>query len=303
MMGLNYHHLYYFYRVARAGGVSAASRDLRVAQPTISVQLRQLEEALGVQLFVRQGRRLELTEEGRVAYRYAEDIFGLGRELLGALKGVAAGRPLRLVVGAALVVPKIIVERLLEPALALDQPLQLECTEDRLERLLAGLATHELDLVISDVPLTPGAGVKAFNHPLGASAVGWFARADLAERYRAGFPESLQGAPLLLPARGSALRRDLDRWLEQRGIQPNVVGEFDDSALTKAFGQAGRGLFAAPLVIEAEVRTMYHCELVGRADEVSERFFAISVERRLKHPGVVAITTAARTGLFGGEGA
>jgi LysR family transcriptional activator of nhaA len=301
MLGLNYHHLYYFYRVARAGGVSAASRDLRVAQPTISVQLRQLEEALGVQLFVRQGRRLELTEEGRVAYRYAEDIFGMGRELVGALKGVSAGRPLRLVVGAALVVPKIIVERLLEPALALDQPLQLECIEDRLERLLAGLATHELDLVISDVPLTPAAGVKAFNHPLGSSGVGWFARSDVADRYRARFPESLEKAPLLLPTRGSALRRDLDRWLEQRGITPRVVGEFDDSALTKVFGQAGRGLFAAPLVIEAEIREMYQCEVVGRADEVTERFFAISVERRLKHPGVVAITTAARTGLFGGE--
>lgn len=300
MLGLNYHHLFYFYRVARAGGVSAASRELRVAQPTISVQIRQLEESLGVSLFVRRGRRFELTEEGRVAFRYAEDIFGMGRELLGVLKGVSAGRPLRLVVGAALVVPKIIVERLLEPALRLEPKVQLECVEDRLERLLAGLATHELDLVISDVPLTPAAGVKAFNHTLGSSGVGWFGSSSLVARYRPGFPSSLDGVPVLLPTRGSALRRDLDRWFEQRGIVPKILGEFDDSALIKVFGQAGHGLFAAPLVIEAQVREMYGCELVGRADEVTERFYAISVERRLKHPGVVSITNTARVGLFGG---
>lgn len=298
MAWLNFHHLLYFWTVAREGGVAAASRRLRLSQSSISTQLRQLEEQLGQPLFDRSHRRMQLTEAGRTAYRYADEIFGLGREMVDAVQRGSTGRGLRLALGLTDTVQKLIAYRLIEPALQLPEGVQIHCEEDRLERLLPQLANHELDLVISDQPLPAGGAIKAFNHPLGHSKVTIFAASTLAGRLKPGFPASLDGAPFLLPTATAALRRDLDRWFDQTAIRPRVVGEFDDSALLKVFGQAGAGAFAAPKVIAREIARQYRVKPIGDATGLVERYFAISVERRLKHPGVLAISNAARSDLF-----
>jgi LysR family transcriptional activator of nhaA len=299
MEWLNYHHLLYFWTVAREGSVTRASQQLRLAQPTVSGQLKALEDALGERLFERTGRRLVLTDVGRVVFRYADEIFSLGRELQDTLKGRPTGRPVRFTVGVADAVPKLVAYRLLLPALSLPEPVHVVCREDKPERLIAELAAHSLDLVISDGPLGAGAKVKAYSHLLGETPVGIFGADALAAAHRRGFPRSLEGAPLLLPTESSSLRRSLDQWLDAEGIRPRVVGEFEDSALLKTFGQAGLGLFPAPLAIEAEVRAQFGVKLVGRVDAVKERFYALSVERKLKHPAVLAISETARRKLFG----
>jgi LysR family transcriptional activator of nhaA len=299
MEWLNYHHLLYFWTVAREGGVSRAAEKLRLRQPTISAQVRLLEEAVGGKLFERQGRRLVLTDVGRVVYRYADEIFGLGQELLDALKGRSSGRPLPLTVGVANAVPKLIVHRLLQPALSGDRPVHLVCREDSTEHLLADLATHALDVVISDVPAPPHVRVKVFNHLLGESDISFFAAGALAAKLRRRFPESLNDVPVLLPTAQTALRRALDQWFEAEDLHPRIVGEFDDSALMKSFGEAGEAAFPAPAAIEREVVRQYRARAVGRVKSVRERYYAISVERRLKHPAVLAITTTAKTEVFG----
>jgi len=298
MPTLNYHHLLHFWTVAREGGVAAAGRRLRLSQSTLSTQLRLLEEQMGLELFDRSRRRLTLSEAGRTAFRYADEIFGLGREMVDALHIRPEGRPLRLAVGVTNAVQKLIAYQLIEPALKLPGGLQIHCSEDRLDRLLPLLASHELDLVISDIPLQPGSAVKAFNHPLGHSSVSIFAAPDQAARLRRRFPRSLDGAPFLLPTASSALRRELEAWFDRNDLHPAVVGEFDDSALLKVFGQAGVGAFAGPSVIAREIVRQYGVRLIGRADGPVERYFAISAERRLKHPGIVAISAAARSELF-----
>lgn len=295
---LNYNHLRYFWAVAREGGVTRASRRLHISQPTVSAQIRELEQALGEKLFVKKGRTLELTEVGRLVYRYADEIFDLGRELLDVVMGGLPGRTPRLTVGIDNVVPKVVAYRLLEPALKLETPVQVVCHEDKPERLLAALAVHELDIVLTDAPLGTGLSVRAYNHLLGECAVTIFGSEELARAHEAGFPRSLDGAPLLLPTEGTALRRSLDAWFEAQGIRPRVVGEFEDSALLKVFGQAGRGLFPAPAATAAEVRRQYDVCPIGTIESVRERFYAISVERKLRHPAVVAISEAARTKLF-----
>jgi len=295
---LNYHHLLHFWTVAREGGGAAAARRLRLSQSTLSTQLRQLEQQMGLSLFDRSRRRLALSDAGRTAFRYADEIFGLGREMVDALQGRPDGNPQRLAIGVTDAVQKLIAYRLIEPALALPGGLHVLCSEDRFERLLPLLASHELDLVISDVPLPPGAAFKAFNHPLGHSDIAIFATAEQAARLRRNFPRSLDGAAFLLPTGTSALRRELERWFDQHALRPTVVGEFDDSALLKVFGQAGVGAFAGPSVIAREIVRQYGVKLVGHTDGPTERFFAISGERRLKHPGVVAISAAARKDLF-----
>lgn len=299
MEWLNYHHLLYFWTVVREGGVSRAAEKLRLAQPTVSAQVKLLEDTLGQTLFDRQGRRLVLTDTGRVVYRYADEIFGIGRELLETLKGRAPGRPLHLTVGVANAVPKLIVHRLLMPAFTGEEDVRLECREDRTETLLAELATHELDVVISDVPPPPHIRVKVFSHLLGESGTTFFAAGPLAGKLRRRFPHSLNDQPLLLPAPSTALRRALDQWFEIEDLHPRVVGQFDDSALMKAFGQAGMAAFPAPSVIEPEITRQYKVQVVGRVPSIQERYYAISAERRLKHPAVLAITNAARTDLFG----
>lgn len=295
---LNYHHLLYFWVVAREGSIVKASEQLRLAQPTISGQLRALEESFGQKLFVRQGRGLVLTEFGRMVYRHADEIFTLGRELTEAIKGRPAGRPVRFMVGVADVVPKLVAYRLLEPALRLSEPVRVVCREGTPERLLAALAVHELDLVLTDGPIGPGVKVRAFSHLLGECGVTFFGTPELATRYKRRFPKSLDGAPMLLPLPSTALRRGLDQWFDANGVRPSIVGEFADSALLNSFGQAGVGIFPAHSVIEAEVKRQYGVRVVGLAEDIRERFYAISVERRLKHPAVVAISESARQAMF-----
>ena len=299
MERLNYHHLLYFWMVAREGTVARASTLLRLTQPTLSAQIHALEDALGEKLFERVGRGLRVTEMGRVVFRYADEIFALGRELSDSVKGKPTGRPLRLRVGVADALPKLVAYRLIEPALALPQPVRLLAHEQSTEKLLVALALHELDVVLTDQLATPGVSVRVFTHLLGECGVTLFASPKLAARYRRRFPRALDGAPFLLPGETSTLRRALEQWFEKQKIRPRVVGEFDDSTLIKVFGQAGSGLFAAPSIIEASVRSQYGVSIVGRLDKARERFYAISAERRLKHPGVIAITESARRELFG----
>jgi len=299
MEWLNYHHLLYFWVVACHGSVTRAAAELRLAQPTVSTQLRTLEEVLGEKLFARTGRRLVLTDVGRLVFRYADEIFGLGRELLETVKGRPTGQPMRLTVGIADAVPKLIAYRLLGPVLTGAEPVRIICREDKPDRLLAQLAVHGLDLVLSDAPIGPTTKVRAFNHLLGECGVTFFAAPALARTCRRGFPRSLGGAPMLLPTDNTALRRSLDDWFESEDIRPRVASEFEDSALLMAFGQAGMGLFPAPSAIERQVRSQYGVVVVGRLDTVRERFYAISGERRLKHPAVVAISEAARQRVFG----
>lgn len=304
MAWLNYHHLHYFWMVAREGSIARASSQLNLAQPTISGQLHALEEALGEKLFSRVGRNLVLTEVGRVVFRYADEIFTLGRELMETLQGHPTGRPLRLVVGVADVLPKLIAYRLLEPALHLAAtPVHIICREGKLDRLLAELVVYELDVVLSDAPSGTLNRVRAFNHLLGECGVSLFGTAQLATQYRPGFPGSLHGAPFLLPTDNTMIRRGLERWFEATDIRPHVVGEFEDSALLSVFGQTSLGMFAAPSVIETEVQQQYGVELIGRLDEVRESFYAIAVERKLKHPAIVALSEAARQTLFGNDAA
>lgn len=298
MSSLNYHHLLYFWTVAKEGSIAKASKRLHLAQPTISGQLRLLEESVGERLFHRVGRGLVMTEVGQVVFRYADEIFSLGRELQDVLAGRPRGRALRLLVGISDLVPKLIAYRILQPALAMPGPVQLVCHEDTPERLLADLAEHRLDVVLADAPATSAIRVKAFNHLLGTCGVALFCASSIAARYRKNFPACLEGAPFLLPAEGSSLRRSMEQWFEAEGIRPRVVGEFKDSALMKTFGQAGAGIFPAPSVIEPEVRQHYRVSVVGRPNSLVERFYAISVERKLKHPAVVTISEAARGRLF-----
>ncbi|MBK8238425.1 MAG: LysR family transcriptional regulator [Deltaproteobacteria bacterium] len=298
MQWLNYHHLLYFWHVARSGSVSTAAKNLRLSQPTVSAQLKLLEQQLGVELFIRRHRRLELTDAGRIALRHADEIFGLGRALLTALREPARDQTVDLRVGLTFVVPKLIAHRLLGPAVTHSPPVRLHLHEDRLPSLLARLPTHELDLVVSDAPVGVETSVRAYNHPLGESGVTWFASEALARQHRADFPHGLDGAPMLLPMAGSLLRRDLELWFERRAVRPRVVAEFDDSALLKVFGQSGRGIFTGPTVIEREIRRQYGVQILGRSPELRERFYAITLERRVVHPAVQAVCSAARERLF-----
>jgi LysR family transcriptional activator of nhaA len=299
MEWLNYHHLLYFWTVAREGSVTRAADALQLGQPTVSAQIRTLEEAFGEKLFTRVGRNLALTEVGHVVFRYADEIFSLGSELLDTVKGRPTGRPIRFAVGIADVIPKLIAHRLLHPVLELGEPVRLVCREDKPDRLLAELAVHGLDLVLADAPLGPTHKIKAFNHLLGECGVTFFGSVPLVRAHRRGFPRSLHGARVLLPTNNTILRRALDQWFDTLGIKPVVVGEFEDSALLKVFGAAGGGMFAAPTAIEKEIRRQYGVETIGRVESVRERFYAISVERKLKHPAVVALAEAARGEIFG----
>ena len=295
---LNYHHLLYFYTVAKEGSVSRAAKALRLAQPTLSGQIRKLEEAFDEKLFARSGRHLVLTEMGQLVYRYADEIFGIGRELTETLRGRPSGRIARLSIGVADVVPKLITHRLLEIAFELAEPIQLICHEGKSDRLIAELAVHTYDMVITDAPLPPNSGIKAFNHSLGACPVMFFATPDLAPARGKRFPQLLDGAPVLLPTSNTSLRRSLDHFFEDHGVRPRIVAEFEDSALLKVFGQHGHGFFPAPSVIAREVCKNYGVRAVGRAETVVEHFYAISVERRIKHHAVAAITDAARERIF-----
>ncbi|HYH00041.1 MAG TPA: transcriptional activator NhaR [Terriglobales bacterium] len=298
MEWLNYHHLFYFWTVAREGSIARASKELRLAQPTISGQIRALEEWAGGKVFQRVGRNLVMTELGRLLYRYAEDIFTLGRELTDTVRDRPTGRPLRFVVGVADVLPKLIVYRLLEPALRMGQQIRMICREDSSDHLVAQLALHELDLVLSDASISPTVNVRGYSHLLGECGITFFAAPRLATKLRRRFPESLNGAPFLMPGEQTLARRSLEQWLEREGIRPNVTGEFKDRALLEVFGEAGVGAFAAPTVIETNVCKKYGVQVIGRLGTVREQFFAITGERKLVHPAAVAISESARTELF-----
>jgi LysR family transcriptional activator of nhaA len=298
MEWLNYHHLYYFWTVAREGSVSAASKQLRLAQPTVSGQLKELERSLGAQLFHRRGNRLVLTDTGSHVYRYANEIFALGRELQASLSGELEAHGTRLVVGIADVVPKIIAHRLLEPELRSDETLRIACYEDRHERLMAELALYELDTVISDSPVGPRSNIRGFSHLLGESGVSLFAKPRLADKLRKNFPASLEGVPLLLPMEQTSLRRSLKEWFAAQKVRPLVRAEFQDSALLMVLGRGGEGVFAGPTVIEEDIKEQHRVAVVASLEGVRERFYAITVDRRITHPAVRAITQGARSELF-----
>lgn len=291
---LNYQHLLYFWSVVRTGSLTRACEELALSAPTISAQLRTLEARLGEKLLMKVGRTLVPTEVGRLVYGYADEIFGLGRDLIEALEHRPTQRSLRVVVGIDDVVPKEIAHRLLEPALALKQSVRLVCREGTLERLVADLAVHELDLVLSDSPITPSLRVRAYGHHLGTCGELWMATSALAKKLRRGFPSSLDGVPVLLPTDDTAIRRALDQWLETQNVHPLVVGEFEDYALLREFARAGHGFAPVPAVLQEQFRSRYGFALVGPATGVEAQFFAISLERQLKHPAVAAIVQQGR---------
>lgn len=298
---LNYHHLLYFWTVAREGSMAQAAKALRLAPPTVHAQIRTLEQNLGQQLLVRRGRGLTVTEAGQVVLGYANEIFSLGRELVTAVKQqqAAADRPLRFNVGVVDSVPKLVAKELLKPALHLEPPAHLVVREGKLEQLVAELATHRLDMVLADHPYNAPSTIRIFHHRLGECGVTFFAAAPLAARLRKGFPKSLDGAPALLPTDNTAMRSSLESWFDSVGVRPRVLAEFEDSALLKVFGTDARGFFAMPSVAVQSLARSHSVRVIGSTDDCRERFFALSAERRLKHPAVIAISQTARSDLFG----
>jgi len=291
---LNFQHLYYFWMVAREGGISHASEVLDLSPSTISAQISQLEKSLQVKLFRRVGRNIRLTDVGQIAFRYADQIFGLGRELTHALKGWDTDGPLSLQVGIADAVPKLVATKLLQPAFAVSREIRLTCREGRPEPLLAELALHHFDLILLDAPVDPRANIRAFSRLLRECDIAIFGTLELLEQHGHGFPESLEGAPVLLPTPDSSIRRSFSRWLEARGLQPRVVGEFEDGALMKAFGEAGAGLFPAPSIIADDLKRQAGVDCLGSLEGTRARYYAVTVERQLEHPAVQAICDAAR---------
>jgi len=294
MEWLNYHHLYYFWVVTQEESITKAGERLRLASSTLSVQISKLEESLGGKLFQRVGRNLELTDLGRLVFRYATEIFTLGREMLDTVNERSIAGLLRFEVGIVDILPKMMARKILEPAMNLPGGIRLVCHEGKEKQLLAELAIHNLDIVLTDTPITPGLSVKAYSHLLGECGVTFCAIESLAEPLRQGFPRSLEKAQMLLPTPMSALRGSLDQWFRELDIVPKIVGEFDDRALLKAFGQAGDGVFVVPTIIEEEVCRRHDVSIIGRTDSVRERFYAISVERIIKHPAVIEIWNATR---------
>lgn len=284
--------------MAREGSIARASEVLHITPQTISGQIKLLEESIGEPIFQRSGRGLVLTDTGHVVKLYADEIFSLGAELTQRIQSKEAGMPVELNVGMVSSIAKLITYRILEPALHLAESIRIVCTEASLEKLLGDLAVHKLDLVLSDRPIPTGLNVKAYNHSLGESGISFFAQKRVASKYIKNFPKSLHEAPILMPTNSHVLRRKLDDWLDQISVTPKIVAEFDDSALLKAFGDAGIGIFPAPSAISDEIQNMYHVRVVGTVNEVTENYYAISPERKLKHPGVVQITKTARAKLF-----
>jgi LysR family transcriptional activator of nhaA len=296
---VNFKHLYYFWVTARAGGIMRAGEQLHTTPQTLSGQIKLLEDWLGRKLFRKSGRQLELTDHGRLALGYADQIFNLGSELETALRQTRnTQRRLDFRVGVADSVSKSVAYRLLEPAFSIDQPVKLLASEGKFDDLLAALALHRLDLVIADEPMPRRVSVKAFNHALGRSDVSFFCAPVLKSRVQGAFPACLDGLPMLVPGATSSLRRQLEDWFARHQVAPVVVGEFDDAALMKAFGREGQGIFMAPSVLDAETCSQFGVEVIGRTTELVEEFYAVSVERRITHPCVLAITDAARGQLF-----
>lgn len=296
---MNFKHLHYFWVTAHAGGIVKAGERLHTTPQTLSAQIKLLEDRLGKRLFRKSGRRLELTDDGRVALRYADEIFNLGSELETAMREAREGaKVLEFRVGVADSVAKSVAYHLLEPALTLPEPVRLICAEGKFTDLLGQLALHRLDLVIADEPLSRQVSVKAFNHPLGGSPMSFFCAPQLRRGLPGDFPRCLDDAPMLIQGASSSVRQQFEPWLTRHRLHPRIVGEFDDGALMKAFGREGRGVFMSPTVLEEETTLQYGVETLGRTDELVDEYFAISVERRIRHPCVAAITEAAQNRLF-----
>jgi LysR family transcriptional activator of nhaA len=298
MSSLNLKHLRYFWAVATHGSIARASEVLYLTPQTISGQLRELEQQLNAKLFQKSGRNLILTDTGRVVFSYADEMFRLGDELQDVLAGRTPGAALTLTVGVAMVVPKLLAYRVLEPVLKMQDRVRLVCQEAPLVDLLAELSVHKLDLVLADSPISPALNIRAYNHLLGESGISFFATHKKARRYATGFPHSLNDAPILMPTASSALRRMLEQWFDRQVIKPVIVAEFEDRALMKAFGEADAGIFTSPTAVEDDVAAKYGVRVIGRTEEIKEHFYAISAERRIKHPAVTAITESARSELF-----
>jgi LysR family transcriptional activator of nhaA len=297
MNWLNYHHLQYFWAVSQHGSVAKASETLHVTPATISIQLRELEKSLGVKLFRKAGRGLVLTDMGTAVLAYANDIFATGQELLDMVQGRPIGGPMILRVGIKDVMPKLVAYQLLEPTFRMAEEVRLSCYEGDMTKLIADLAVHKLDVVLSDTPIDPNMKVKAYSHLLGESNLSFVGVKALAKKLRPGFPESLQGAPMLMPMRNSVLRRNLDYWFEENDIRPKIVGEFEDSAMIKVMGRAGVGIFPVASAIGSEVEAMYGVETIAAIPNLTEKYYALSVERKVKHPAVLAISAVARRTL------
>lgn len=295
---VNLKHLRYFWAVASHGSIARAAESLYLTPQTISGQLRELEEQMGAKLFQREGRQLVLTETGHLVFSYADEMFRLGLELQDVLAGRTPGSAITVKVGVAMVVPKLLAYRVLEPILRLPDGIRLICHEAPLVDLLADLSVHKLDVVLADSPINPTLNIRAFNHSLGASGITFFGMPVQAAALRADFPASLNGTNMLMPGTGSNLRRSLETWFERQGVEPVIVAEFEDRALMKAFGEGGAGVFTVPTAVEKDVLTKYGVEVIGRTDEVKENYYLISPERRIKHPAVTAITETARSELF-----
>lgn len=296
---MNFKHLRYFWTAAKAGGVMRAGEQLHMTPQTLSGQIKQLEEWLGHDLFRKRGRGLELTNEGRIALGYAEQIFTLGDALEESVR-LARGdkKPLEFRVGVADSVAKSVAYRLLEPALGMEQQVHMVCQEGKFPELMAQLSLHKLDMVLADEPISKKIGVKAFNHPLGSSGMSFLCSPGLKAQLSGTFPDCLQGAPMLIQGPMSSVRQQLDHWLNKHHLQPRLVGEFDDSALMNAFGREGRGIFTSPTILDPETTAQFGVEVIGSSKELVEEFFAISEERRITHPCVAAITKSAKTDLF-----
>lgn len=291
---INYQHLLYFWSVVRTGSLTRACEELALSAPTVSSQLRTLEERLGEKLLLKSGRNLVPTDVGKMVYSYANEIFTLGQELLEALEQRPSSRPLRLLVGIDDVVPKEIAYRIVEPSMHLKQPVRVVCREGTLERLVADLAVHDIDVVLSDAPVTPTLNVRVYSHSLGSSKVYWMATPALARTLRRGFPQSLDGVPVLLPTDDTSIRRALDQWLDRQNVRPLMLGEFEDYAMLREFARAGHGFAPVPAVLESQFRREHGFVRIGMARGVKAEFFAISAERKIRHPAVVAMTDSAR---------
>jgi LysR family transcriptional regulator, transcriptional activator of nhaA len=300
MNWLNYHHLYYFWMVAREGSVTRAAEKLFLSQPTVSNQLQELEKTAGQKLFTRSGRNLVLTEMGQIIYRYADEIFSIGQELQQFLSGSAnADRPMRLKIGVTDSLPKLVTYQILEPLMRYESQVQFVCMEDdNLDGLLQRLSRFELDLVLADAPIPSGSTIKAYNHLLGESGVSFLGSKDLYQKYGKNFPHSLHTAPLLLPSHNTALRREIDDWLSVYKLEPKIIAEFDDMALLKVFGQKGHGIICLPSIMEEDLLKELELEVFGRDDAIKNSFYAISIERKIRNSAVAHLIETARQSLF-----
>ena len=291
---LNYHHLRYFWTAAKEGSLARAAAKMHVSQPSISEQIRELEGALGEKLFRREGRKNVLTDAGLIVFGYAEQIFALGREMTNAVKQGPSAKTLRLYVGVTDSLPKLVTNEILKPVFSMTQTVHVICREGKMEDLLAQLAAHRLDIVLSDEPASSSTNFKTFNHPLGETGTVFCAEKKLGAKLKRGFPQSLQGAPALLPVENTSLRRALDSWFRERHIEPRVVAEFEDLALMKVMAAEGRGFIAVPIVSLDDAMARYGYQVVGKADKCRIQFHAITAERRIEHPAVSLITSKAR---------